>query len=149
MASKSLKQAPRREILEVTRVGDWGEVSYEHRLSCGHVEIRKRKSPKTHIGCLGCVKAADFEAAVTSVTVVPVESVSRSDNPDWNLVEEIASVESQVERLRAAIAAHNGISGDSVDVVISQATTRPEVSYVLAFIDANAAMRILKKSHDS
>lgn len=149
MASKSLKQAPRREVVEIVRSGDWGEVVYQHHLSCGHVEARKRKSPKSHIGCLGCVKAADFQAAVTSVTTPVLQDLPVPDDSQWGMIEDTASAESEVERLRAAIAAHNGISGDSVDVVVSQATSKPEVSYVLAFIDASAAMRILKKSHDS
>lgn len=148
MASKSLKQAPRREVVEIARTGDWGEVVYQHHLSCGHVEARKRKSPNTHIGCLGCVKAADFEASVAPIATTTAQDSPVPDDPEWDMIEDTASAESEVERLRAAIAAHNGISSDSVDVVVSQATSRPQVSYVLAFIDAAAAMRILKKSHD-
>lgn len=149
MAEQSLKKAPRREIVEVRRSGDWGEVEYAHVLACGHQEIRKRKSTKTHIGCLGCLRASEFEESLKKIQprIEPLEVIAPL--PEWTLVEESASSEAEVERLRAAIAAHLGISPDSVDVVTSQQTGKLEVSYVLAFIDAMAARGIAKKVHHS
>ena len=149
MAEQSLKKAPRRQVVEVERTGDWGEVVYKHNLTCGHSEFRKRKSPKTHIACLGCHRASEFEETLRSVQprVEPIETPSLL--PEWTVVEETASAEADIERLRAAIASHLGIPPDSVDVVTSQQTSNLEVSYVLAFIEANAAFRILRKTHDS
>jgi hypothetical protein len=147
VAQKSLKQAPRRQIESIDRVGDWGDVTYRHNLSCGHAEIRKRKSTKTHIACMGCLKASDFQNTASPVVprIEPVEPVL----PEWTVIEETASGEAQIERLRAAIAAHNGIAVDAVDVVTSQQTAATEVAYVLAFIDTASALRILRKTHDT
>ena len=149
MAEQSLKKAPRRQVVDVERTGDWGEIVYKHNLTCGHSEFRKRKSPKTHIACSGCLRASGFEETLRVVQprIEPIETPPLM--PEWTMIEETASAEADIERLRAAVASHLGISPDSVDVVTSQQTSNVEVSYVLAFIEATAAFRILRKTHDS
>ena len=96
---------------------------------------------------MGCLKASDFQNTASPVVprIEPVEPVL----PEWTVIEETASGEAQIERLRAAIAAHNGIAVDAVDVVTSQQTAATEVAYVLAFIDTASALRILRKTHDT
>lgn len=139
MASKSLKAAPRREVLEVVKVGDWGEVIYQHRLSCGHTEARKRQSPASHIACSGCVIAREFERnGPPAVRQVPVaEPID-----DGVVVDDIGSIEIEVQRITAALAKRFQVTSEAIDVAISAQNGTPEVGYVVVFLDAETAKRL-------
>lgn len=141
MAGKSLKAAPRREVLEVVKVGDWGEVVYHHRLGCGHTETRKRQSPASHIACSGCVVAREFaqngpsRPAVVEVAGLPVDD-------DEAILDEIGTVESEAQRIAAGLAAKFSVSTEAVDVAISAQGSRAEIAYAVVFLDAPTARRL-------
>ena len=100
------------------------------------------------MACMGCIKAAEFESNVTFVTQQPSPIAQVVEDLDWTPVEILASNESEVERVRAAIAAHNGVSPDSVDVVTTQRGPDIELAYVLVFIGSQAAVSLTKKLRD-
>lgn len=143
MAGRSLKAAPRREVLEVVKVGDWGEVVYHHRLSCGHTETRKRQSPAGHIACSGCVIAREF--AQNGPSGLPGASVGGGavSVADLDLVvDEFGSVEAEAQRIAAGLAARFGVPVEAVDVAISAQGGGSEVAYAVVFLDAPTARRL-------
>lgn len=141
MADKSLKAAPRREVLEVLKVGDWGEVLYHHRLTCGHTETRKRQSPASHIACSGCVVARDFARNGLSRPVELVDAGLVGDDLGVE-ADEFGSIEAEAQRVVAGLAAKFGISTDAVDVAISAQGGRAELGYAIVFLDAETARRL-------
>ena len=106
MASR--KQAPRREVTDVERVGDWGEVLYHHRLSCGHVEVRKRPSPSGVMSCMFCLHERERPASKR----VEVEFVE-FDGVEFDA---FATSESAAVSLQAGVAVRFGVPIDSVRV---------------------------------
>lgn len=142
MASKSLKAAPRREVLEVVKVGDWGEVIYHHRLVCGHTETRKRHSPASHIACSGCVVARDFAQNGPSRPSVAVATQPFVGDDSDFLVDDLGSVEAEAQRIAAGLAARFKVPLEAVDVAISAQAGRPEIAYAVLFLDASTARRL-------
>ena len=132
MARRSLKAAPRRIVRSVERHGDWGEVEYRHHLTCGHTEIRKRRSPHGVIACSGCLVAQDFAAGVLPDRP---SSLRLADGP---VVDEIAGVETQAGRLRAGLANRFGVDAEAIDVALRGT----EIGYVLVFLDRETALRL-------
>lgn len=103
----SRKQAPRREVVEIERVGDWGVVQYLHKLTCGHTEPRKRPSPATHISCMFCLHEQE-RPAPKGTTVIPILEFDTFDS--------VATAEVQESALKAKIASLLGVPPDAVNV---------------------------------
>ena len=143
MAGNSLKAAPRREVLEVERLGDWGEIRYAHTMSCGHVEQRPRRTaPGRHMACSGCLRAASFSTGLAPSTP-PAAQFDQINEHDY-LIDDVAGVEAEIARLRAGLATTFGVPVDAVDVAMTSATGIPEVAYALVFLDADTAKRKAK-----
>jgi len=123
------KGAPRREVLEIDRVGDWGEVTYRHLLACGHVEVRKRPSPARVIACSGCVQAAAFtERALPALVEAP--------DVDWD---EFATAEYETQVVAAGLAGRLGVEAEFVQVA-----SGPEgVRHAVVVLDREAIGRLL------
>lgn len=136
MPDLSRKQAPRREIVEVIRAGDWGEVEYRHRLSCGHTEVRKRPSPKSHIACVGCLASRELDRRLGEPASVP-----RGDPLDQIVdapMDDIAAMEIEVAKIKAGIATRFSVPLEAVDPV-----SGPDgIAYVVVFLDAPTARRL-------
>lgn len=43
----------------IKKTGYWGNVTWQIELSCGHVEVRKRRPPGTKAGCTRCMRERD------------------------------------------------------------------------------------------
>jgi hypothetical protein len=129
--SVNRKKAPRREVLEVERVGEWGEVTYRHRLSCGHTDVRKRPAPATHVACVMCHYEVTRPAVTKAVSLPEYDFDPYSDS--------FATAESDAAMIRAGLAARFGVSNDAVDTVVSASG---ELSYVVVFLDAATARRL-------
>lgn len=128
MAEKQLsaKKAPRRHILETVRVGDWGEVEYRHRLSCGHTVVRKRISKSAVVACVDCLKAAAFSRGDLSPRV-PVDE-------DVVFQVEVVNVE-----IQSALASILGVSPEAVDIVMD---AYGGIRYALIFIPGDDVARL-------
>lgn len=122
------RSAPRREVIEVVKTGEWGEVTYRHRLSCGHVESRKRPAKTEIIGCATCVQVKALEERT--------RDEGRFD------VDDLASIEVSVAQMRASIAARCGVPQEAVDVVMADGGYR--LAYVTVLFDAESAVRFTK-----
>lgn len=140
--AKSLKAAPRREILDVERMGDWGEVRYVHRLSCGHVEERvRRAAPGGVIACSGCLKAAQFAEGVQPQRARRPMVLTSPDGDDAS-IDDLAGVEAEIARIRAGLAKAFRVPAEAVDVAVTSTSGTPDVAYALVFLDADQARRV-------
>ena len=147
MAGNSLKSAPRRQVTSVERNGDWGEVDYRHVLSCGHVEIRKRHSPATHLACSGCLTAARFVAEGPGRPQRRTPIIPPAE--DGIILDDLAGIESEIAQIRAGLAKAIGIPMEAVDVAVTSQTGVPEVAYALVFIDPDNARRLAKLDNNA
>ena len=102
------RKAPRRNIVSVTKAGSWGNVTYRHELSCGHVEVRKRAAPTKDIACAWCFRARQRDAEMKSLVRGPF---ILSDEPD------LSSQEMHIDKKRAALSSRFGVPLDAVDVM--------------------------------
>ena len=135
----SLKAAPRRDIVDVVRVGDWGDVSYKHRLSCGHVEERKRPAKTSQVACSSCLLAKNFDPVERAV----VPALPPEDDYHYDPVQaEIAYVEGQAGRIKAGLAGKFGVELDSVDVVIGERDGAMRVISAVVYLDGDQAKRL-------
>ncbi len=134
----SLKAAPRRQVLEVSRTGDWGEVRYLHRLECGHVEVRRRRSPSENVACSSCMTEGRLRKRVAFI-----EAIDNLPDDHDQLSYELAVVESNAVRIRAEIAARLGIPLDCVDVLVSDFGGRMSIASATVHIDGPMAMEML------
>lgn len=132
--SVNRKKAPRREVLEIERVGEWGAVTYRHRLACGHTDVRKRPAPATHISCVLCQFERDTPR---QAPVVATQRMPLLDEDDF--VDVLASSDADAARVKAGLAARFGVQADAVDVVVDAVG---KLSYVLVFLDAATARRL-------
>ena len=130
----SRKAAPRREVVEVIREGDWGDVTYRHRLQCGHSEVRKRPAKSDVMACESCLLAKHYQPQAESA-VTPAEPELFFDPFEA----EMAFVEGEAGRIRAGIAARLNVPLDAVDVVVGQVDGRMGVQSAMVFLDASQA----------
>ena len=120
------RSAPRREVVEVIRVGEWGEVIYRHRLACGHVENRKRPAKSDLVGCATC--------AITQALQAIDDALDKRGDED-----SFATIEITVAHMRATMASRCGVPLEAVDVAMGDGGL--SLSYVMVFFDADAARR--------
>lgn len=134
----SKKSAPRREVIEVIRNGDWGDITYRHRLSCGHVEIRKRPSPAPHIACLACVAGKLLDQRTPPAT----PTISFDPLVDPPATDETLDVEMDINSIRAGLAARFALPADAIDVVFATIDGTIGLAYATVFLDAAHARRL-------
>lgn len=66
--------APRNEVLRVQKAGMRGATQWVHTLSCGHNELRLRRSPSPTMGCTQCL--SDMRMAAEWVVVDLTDSIA-------------------------------------------------------------------------
>lgn len=139
------KSAPQRKVLDISRSGSWGKVEYAHRLECGHTEYRKRALTTDKIACTFCVKAQQARDTLTEIAKVTAIEYAE---PVWvdDIASELATAETDIGKLRAALASALDVSPESVDVVSEETDIGIQVSYVVVFLDAEQAKRISGRS---
>lgn len=130
------RNAIRRNVLDVQRVGDWGEVEWHHILSCGHVEIRRRRAPGA-LTCTTCIRAADASQALTRTVTVPAGSRPVRPSGAGGLRADDAGEQVELLQVQAAVAAHVGVDPAMVD--IRPTAWGPTAS---VFLDVDAVARL-------
>ena len=103
------RKSPRRKITQVDKTGSWGNVSYHHHLSCGHIEIRKRPAATDQIACPWCLRAEEKNEEFKKFKKPSIFSITEN-----NIIDD----EIRIERSRAAIASNFGVPIDAVDVSV-------------------------------
>lgn len=107
----NLKKAPRRQIVDIARVGSWGRVEYHHKLDCGHSEVRKRATTSGTMACSGCVLSEEYRDRAETAAPDPNEDILD------DLGSLLASNEKTTQTLKAELARALSLSADAVEVV--------------------------------
>jgi hypothetical protein len=128
------RKAPRKKVISVTRVGEWGNVSYEHLLSCGHIEVRPRKAGTNALACAWCFKSTNLGKELLQLGA-PLSPYADEDS---------SSDESRINDIRASIAARFNVSLESVDVVSVVENNELKIQYATVFLSSLEVGRITK-----
>lgn len=128
------RKAPRRDVVEIRRVGGWGSVSYHHILSCGHIEKRPRATKAPKLACVFCLRANEVVKTMSALSV-PKKSEVLDD-------EEFASFETKVQMMKASLASQLNVSIDAIDVAIVDESGILRVRYATIFLTEKDLRRI-------
>lgn len=129
------RRAPRRKIDSIEKRGSWGNYSYEHKLSCGHVDIRKRASSTDWIACPWCLRADEKDKELKKLSAPPkVQSVFYDDN--------LADQEIRIEKTRASIASRIGVPMEAVDVATEDISGELIIRSAIVYLSARDVARI-------
>lgn len=143
-AKVNKKSAPRRDVVQIDKVGPWGRVEYHHLLSCGHTDIRKRISPTKVIACALCVIAENQAKEMATIATTRQALLSSDDYIDYT-GSRLAVTESRIAKIRAEIAAHFGVDVDAVDIATSDEEGELKLSYGLVFLSVQGIETIINK----
>jgi len=138
----NLKKAPQREVVSIDKTGSWGNIVYNHKLSCGHIEARKRPSPAPKIACPWCVMAGEKD---TELRALAVRETVLTEAPldDFVVYSEDAVYDLDAGRLKAGLVSALGVPPEAVEVV-AEVDDGGELSarYVVLFLDLSTAHRL-------
>ena len=119
------KSAPQKNIVSIDKQGAWGDVSYYHKLECGHIEVRKRASTAPKIACTWCVIGEEKGRELKALTIIQPPTLEEV----WDFYDDSINEEVNVAQLRAGIASEDNIL---------------RVNYVTIFLDIELAKKIGK-----
>lgn len=135
------KSAPQKKIVSIDKQGGWGDVSYYHKLECGHIEVRKRASTAPKIACTWCVVGEEKGKELRALTLVQPPTLEEV----WDFYDTTINEEVDIAQLRAGLASAIGCPQDSVEVVAEVTENNVlKVMYVNVFLDLETAKRIAK-----
>ena len=135
------KSAPQKKIVSIDKQGGWGDVSYYHKLECGHIEVRKRASTAPKIACTWCVVGEEKGKELRALTLVQPPTLEEV----WDFYDTTINEEVDIAQLRAGLASAIGCPQDSVEVVAEVVENNVlKVMYVNVFLDLETAKRIAK-----
>lgn len=127
------RKSPRKKVISVKKVGAWGDVSYEHLLSCGHVETRPRKASTKALACAWCFKSVNMGKQMLQL-----------GSATSYMEEDSSSEEFRINSIRASIAAKFNVSLDSVDVVSAFENQELKIQYATVFLSSIDVGKITK-----
>ena len=135
------KSAPQKKIVSIDKQGGWGDVSYYHKLECGHIEVRKRASTAPKIACTWCVLGEEKGKELRALTLVQPPTLEEV----WDFYDSTINEEVDIAQVRAGLASAIGCPQDSVEVVAEVVENNVlKVMYVNIFLDLETAKRIAK-----
>lgn len=135
------KSAPQKNIVSIDKQGGWGDVSYYHKLECGHIEVRKRASTAPKIACTWCVLGEEKGKELRALTLVQPPTLEEV----WDFYDSTINEEVDIAQLRAGLASAIGCPQDSVEVVAEVVENNVlKVMYVNVFLDLETAKKIAK-----
>lgn len=133
------RRAPRREVVGITRTGAWGQVTYQHKLSCGHIESRPRASSSKMLACVWCLKAESINREILALSAPAIQIVPEVE-------QSINEFETDVEKIRAAISSRFSIPLDAVDIQVSDVGGQLVIKSGVIFLSAQDVARLGKHS---
>ena len=128
------RKSPRKKVISVKKIGEWGNVTYEHLLSCGHVEIRPRKASTNALACAWCYKSTNLGKQLMNL----------SGSSNVYIDDDTSSDESLINDIRASIASRFNVSLDSVDVISTIENSELKIQYATVFLSSSDVGRITK-----
>ena len=138
------KSAPQKRVLEIVKVGTWGQVEYLHKLECGHTESRKRHAGSLVIACTGCVKADQMNQELKTIFSKPQVFLDTADIHD-PVSTEIATLEQDIGRTRASLAKALGVSVDDVELIVTEDESGSiSISQAMVFMGPSTINNLIK-----
>lgn len=145
MSDISRKKAPKQQVVEISRAGEWGSVVYRHLLACGHIEVRKRVAPASQMACTWCVVAEEKNAELRSLMSPRQQSQVVVDIAELiDVVSPDISADEDAMRLQGSLASALGVPSDSINVVLEDVDGRLTVAYAHVFLSSADAFRLAK-----
>lgn len=129
------RRAPKREVVEITRAGAWGQVRYHHKLSCGHIESRPRAATSSTLACVWCLRAEEIDKEIKSLAAPQIQTTQYVE-------QSITSFETSVEKLRAGLAAKFSVPIDAIDISIVDVNGELVIKSGLVFLSASDIARL-------
>lgn len=123
------RRAPKREIVSIERTGRWGQVTYQHKLSCGHVESRPRAAQSQTLACAWCLRASEIDRDIKALVQPQIQKHIKEE-------QSIVDLEIDVEKLRAGIASKFSIPIDAVDISVQDISGEMVVTSAIVFLSA-------------
>jgi len=143
----SRKKAPKRDVVDITRSGEWGNVVYLHRLSCGHVESRKRIAPASQMACTWCVVAErKGDELRTMLTPQPRAELLIDVTDMIDIASPDIAADQDAMRLKGSLCRALGVPADTIDIVLEDVDGQLTVSYAVVFLSAQDAHRLARGS---
>jgi hypothetical protein len=138
------KSAPQNSVVDIIRQGQWGGVVYLHKLSCGHLEPRKRPAKTEKIACSMCVKASTFtkmsaEFIRTGVGYEGYDEIEVEENQSEVL---LSSLQEEVSRMRVHIAKKLQLLPDDIIIHIEESEDGSNISGGSIFLDRDSLFRL-------
>jgi hypothetical protein len=130
------RKAPRRKVLDISRVGAWGDIQYLHKLECGHTEARPRATRSPKLACAWCLRAEAKDAELRALAPAVDDTIVDVDANQ----EEVVARETQ-----ALIAARFGIPNDAVSLSMEFRAGRLVVTHAVVFLEAGDVRRLANK----
>lgn len=142
------RQAPKREIIAINKIGPWGSVRYEHQLECGHSEMLIRASSAKRIACSICGANKHDDIDTSSSTD------SKTDSSKQNAIstsyfdarldfdDSFSEDELLVRRVAADIAALLDIPVDAVSVNTDASSGRLIITSAYVFLSSKDLSRL-------
>lgn len=138
------KKAPQKAVIEIVKSGGWGNVTYIHKLECGHTEVRKRHAGTKYIACSGCVMAQQMETNTRQM----VEAASVYIEPTViydPIAAELASFEQDIGRTRASLAKALNVTVADVELIVTENDNGElTVSQAMVFLGPSAIDNLIK-----
>ena len=117
------RKAPRRKIIEIRRTGEWGKITYEHVLECGHTEKRPRASGSPQIACAWCLRSQAKEIEIIALAKpAKVSSVDSSIN------------EIEIARVKAKLSHVLSVSQEQIEISVIDKFGEQVISGAVVFL---------------
>lgn len=131
------RRAPRREVVQIDRVGAWGQVKYQHKLSCGHIEVRPRAATTDTLACAWCLRAEEKDTEIKALSAPAISFIPEEE-------QSITDFDTMVERLRAGIAAKFSVPLEVVDINVTYVDGNLQITSGIVFLSATDVARLGK-----
>ena len=135
--SSEHRRAPKREVVDITRTGAWGQVRYIHKLSCGHAESRPRAATTSSLACAWCLRAEhknlEMKALSSPSSFAPIKEE-----------QSLSAFETGVDKMRAAIASRFSVPQDAIDITVVDENGELIIKSAVVFLSSLDVARLSK-----
>lgn len=135
------RKSPKRAVVEIRKIGSWGNIGYHHHLECGHVEVRPRASKAPKLACVWCKRSAEKAKEIAEYAPKPSFVLPSDDHFD----DTFSTGEVEVARIRAELAKIVGIPLEAVDVSVHWPSGSPKVQGAVLFLSAGDVERLTRR----
>ena len=126
------RQAPRRKVVSINRVGAWGNVVYEHKLECGHTERRPRAATSPTLACAWCLRSQAKELEIRSLQA-PAKTVEL----------DLQHTEVEIARVKAKLSYTLGVSLEQVEVSVVDKFGEQKISGAVVFLSESDVHKLI------